>query len=98
MERQDGSIIALAFQTDGRRVAVGGAAAEVHIYDTDTGQRVSALAGHEGGVYSVVFHPKGELVATGGFDGTLRIFETGTGKLMKSFIPVPLEKSAVSMK
>ena len=98
MERQDGSIIALAFQPDGRRVAVGGAAAEVHIYDTDTGQRVSALAGHEGGVYSVVFHPKGELVATGGFDGTLRIFETATGKLMKSFVPVPLEKSAVSMK
>ena len=79
-------------------MAVGGAAAEVHIYDTDTGHRVSALAGHEGGVYSVVFHPKGELVATGGFDGTLRIFETATGKLMKSFVPVPLEKSAVSMK
>ena len=98
LERQDGSIIALAFQPDGRRLAVGGAATEVRIYDTDTGQRVSALAGHEGGVYSVVFHPKGELVATGGFDGTLRIFETATGKLMKSFIPVPLEKSAVSMK
>ena len=98
LERQDGSIIALAFQADGRRLAVGGAAAEVHIYDTDTGQRVSALAGHEGGVYSVVFHPKEELVATCGFDGTLRIFETATGKLMKSFVPVPLEKSAVSMK
>ena len=98
LERQDGSIIALAFQPDGRRLAVGGAATEVRIYDTDTGQRVSALAGHEGGVYSVVFHPKGELVATGGFDGTLRIFEAATGKLMKSFIPVPLEKSAVSMK
>jgi DNA-binding beta-propeller fold protein YncE/mono/diheme cytochrome c family protein len=98
LERQDGSIIALAFQLDGRRLAVGGAATEVRIYDTDTGQRVSALAGHEGGVYTVVFNPKGELVATGGFDGTLRIFETETGKLVKSFIPVPLEKSAVSMK
>jgi len=98
LERQDGSIIALAFQPDGQRLAVGGAATEVRIYDTDTGKRVSTLAGHEGGVYSVVFHPKGELVATGGFDGTLRIFETATGKLMKSFVPVPLEKSAVSMK
>jgi WD40 repeat protein len=67
-------------------------------YDTDQGQPVSALTGHQGGVYSVVFHPKGELVATGGFDGTVRIFETSTGKLVKSFIPVPLEKSAVSMK
>lgn len=97
-ERQDGSIIALAFQPDGRRVAVGGAAIEVRIYDTESGQKVSALAGHDGGVYSVVFHPKSELVATGGFDGMLRIFETATGKLVKSFVPVPLEKSAVSMK
>jgi len=98
MERQDGSIIALAFRPDGRRLAVGGAATEVRVYDTDTGQRVSALAGHEGSVYTVVFHPNAELAATGGFDGTVRIFETETGKLVKSFIPVPLEKSAVSMK
>jgi WD40 repeat protein len=98
LERQEGSIIALAFQPDGRRLAVGGAAPEVRVYDTDTGKRVSALVGHEGGVYSVVFHPGGELVATGGFDGTVRVFETEQGKLVKSFIPVPLEKSAVSMK
>ena len=98
LERQDGSIIALAFQPDGRRDGRGWRSPEVRIYDTDTGQRVSALAGHEGGVYTVVFHPNGELVATGGFDGTVRVFETEQGKLMKSFIPVPLEKSAVSMK
>ena len=98
LERQEGSIIALAFQPDGRRLAVAGAAPEVRIYDTETGQRVSALAGHEGGVYTVVFHPNGELVATGGFDGNVRVFETEQGKLVKSFIPVPLEKSAVSMK
>jgi len=98
LERQDGSIIALAFRADGQRLAVGGAATEVRVYNTETGKRVSTLSGHEGGVYSVVFHPKGELAATGGFDGTLRIFETETGQLVRSFIPVPLEKSAVSMK
>src|SRR5262245_22630674 len=98
LERQEGSIIALAFQADGRRLAVGGAAPEVRIYEAETGQRVSALTGHEGGVYTVVFHPNQELVATGGFDGNIRIFESATGKLVKSFIPVPLEKSAVSMK
>jgi len=98
LERQEGSIIALAFQPDGRRLAVGGADPEVRIYETETGQRVCALTGHEGGVYTVVFHPNEELVATGGFDGNVRIFESATGKLIKSFIPVPLEKSAVSMK
>ena len=98
LERQDGSIIALAFGLDGRRLAVGGAATEVRIYDTDSGQRVSTLAGHEGGVYTAAFHPNGQHLITGGFDGTLRIFETESGKLVKSFSPVPLEKSAVSMK
>lgn len=97
-ERQDGSILALAFRPDGRRLAVGGTGAEVRIYDSDTGRKVCSLAGHDGSVYAVVFHPKMELVATGAFDGTLRVFESETGKLVRSFVPVPLEKSAVSMK
>lgn len=98
LEKQDGSIIAVAFRPDGRRVAVGGAASEVRLYDTDSGQKVATLAGHDGGIYTVVFHPKGDRVVTGGFDGKLRIYEVETGKLVTAFVPVPLEKTAVSMK
>jgi WD40 repeat protein/mono/diheme cytochrome c family protein len=97
-DRQEGSILTVAFRPDGQRVAVGGAASQVNIYDTESGQRVTALSGHEGGIYTLQFHPKGDQIVTGGFDGTLRIYEAETGKLLKSFVPVPLEKSAVSMK
>ncbi len=98
LEKQDGSIIALAFRPDGRRVAVGGAASEVRIYDTDSGQKVATLSGHEGGIYAVAFHSQGGQVVTGGFDGKLRTYDAETGKLLNSFIPVPIEKTAVSMK
>jgi WD40 repeat protein len=97
-DQQEGSILSVAFRPDGQRVAVSGAIGEVNIYDTESGQKITALSGHEGGIYTVRFHPKGDQVVTGGFDGTLRIYEAETGKLVRSFIPVPLEKSAVSMK
>lgn len=96
-DRQEGSILAVAFRPDGQRVAVGGAASEVNVYDTEGGQKISTLSGHEGGIYSIAFHPKGDQIITGGFDGSLRIYEAETGRLVHSFVPVPLEKS-VSMK
>jgi WD40 repeat protein len=97
-EKQEGLILSLAFRPDGERIAVGGAAGEVNVYGTDSGQKVTTLSGHGGGIYAVKFHPNGDQVVTGGFDGTLRVYEAETGKLIHSFIPVPLEKSSVSMK
>jgi mono/diheme cytochrome c family protein len=97
-ERQEGSILTVAFRPDGQRLAVGGAAPSVNIYDTESGQKMVALGGHEGGIYTVKFHPREDRIVTGGFDGTLRIYEGETGKLIHSFVPVPLEKSAASLK
>jgi mono/diheme cytochrome c family protein len=92
-EKQDGTITALAFSPDARRIAVGGAASEVRLYDLASGDRVASLVGHEGGIYTIAFHPKGEQIATAGFDGKVRIYDVATGKLIKEFIPVPLEKT-----
>ena len=96
-EKQDGTITALAFSPDAQRIAVGSAAGEVHLYDVESGDKSASLGGHEGGIYTIAFHPKGEQVATAGFDGKVRIYEVESGKLIKEFIPVPLEK-AISMK
>ncbi|MGI8785538.1 MAG: c-type cytochrome domain-containing protein [Acidobacteriota bacterium] len=90
-EKQPDTILAVAFSPDGRRIAVGGAASQVHVYDTETGTRLAALTGHQGGIYTIAFHPSGERVATGGFDGRVRIYEVESGKLFKEFVPVPLE-------
>ncbi len=93
LERQNGAITALAWSADGKRIAVGGAAPEVNVYDADTGARVAACRGHSAGIYSVAFSPDSATIATGGFDGTLRLYDAATGALKKAFVPVPLEKA-----
>jgi hypothetical protein len=97
-EAQLGPILALAFNTDGSRIAVGGAGPEVPIYNTETGERIAACRGHQAGIYTVVFRPDGAELATGGFDGRVRVYETVSGKLVRQFVPVPLEKQLVSQK
>jgi WD40 repeat protein len=93
LERQNGAIAALAWSPDGKRIAVGGAAPEVNVYDAETGARVASAKGHTAGIYTVAFSPDGATVAAGGFDGTVRLYDAATGQLKKEFIPVPLEKT-----
>jgi WD40 repeat protein len=93
LERQNGAIAALAWSPDGKRIAVGGAAPEVNVYDAESGARVSSAKGHTAGIYTVSFSPDSATVAAGGFDGTVRIYDAATGQLKREFIPVPLEKT-----
>jgi len=93
LERQNGPIAALAWSADGRRIAVGGAAPEVNVYDAETGARVASAKGHSAGIYTVAFSPDSATVAAAGFDGTVRLYDAATGQLRKEFVPVPLEKT-----
>ncbi len=90
LERQQGAIAALAWSPDGKRIAVGGAAPEVTIYDPDSGERVASCKGHSAGIYTVAFSPDSKTLATGGFDGQVRLYDVKTGALSKAFVPVPL--------
>ncbi len=96
-ETQDGAIFALAFSPDGSRIAVAGAADDVAVYQTETGERTATCKGHKG-TYAVAFSPDGEQLATGGFDGKVRICEVKTGKLVRDFVPVPVEAQSVAAK
>jgi WD40 repeat protein len=97
-ERQLGPITALAFNRDGSRIAVGGGGPEAPIYNTDNGERAATCRGHQAGIYAVAFRPDGVELATGGFDGRVRIYEAASGKLVREFVPAPLEKQLVSQK
>jgi WD40 repeat protein len=94
LERQGGAIFALAWSGDGRRIAVGGAAPEVVLYDAGSGERVAACTGHPAGIYALAFTPDGRRLATGGFDGRIRIYDTSTGEKRSEFVPVPIEVSS----
>ena len=97
-EKQPGKIVAAAFRPDGQKIAVGGASSEVAIYNTEDGQKTATLTGFEGETYTLAFNPKGDRLAIAGFDGKVRIYDAETGKLVTTFVPVPLEKPAISMK
>ncbi len=90
LEMQPGVILALAFSPDGRRIAVAGAAGEVRLYDSESGEKTGALTGHKAGIYTVAFSPDGKQIATAGFDGSVRIYDPVAGRLIREFLPVPL--------
>lgn len=90
LPRQDGGIAALAWSGDAKKIAVAGLAAQVNIYDADTGQPIASCTGHTAGIYAVAFNAAGDRLATGGFDGHVRIYNVQTGELVKDFIPVPI--------
>ncbi len=90
-EKQAGAIFALAFNSDGSRIAVAGAFPEVSIYSTATGEHVAVCRGHQAGIYAVAFRPDGEQIAAAGFDGRVRIYEATSGKLLAEFVPVPID-------
>ena len=94
-ETQEGAIFALAFSADGGRIAVAGAADDVRVYQTETGERVATCPGHKG-TYAVAFSPDGQQLATGGFDGKVRICEVKSGKVLRDFVPVPVETQTAS--
>ena len=98
-EKQDGAVDSVAFSPDGQWIAVGGSTEDVHVYKTETGERVASFKGHQGGIYTLAFGPNGDRLAAAGFDGMVRIYNVKSGQLAKAFVPVPLEKEAtISMK
>jgi len=53
----------------------------VNIYDTNTGQKLAELQGHEGGISYVEFSRDESSVITAAQDGTVRIWNAVTGKM-----------------
>ena len=95
-EEQHGRIMALAFNPDGSRVAVGGLSGEIPIYNAETGERVATCKAGEAGVFVLRFRPDGMQLAAGGFDGHVRLYDPASGKLIKEFAAVPLQESKTS--
>jgi WD40 repeat protein len=85
--RVAGPGLSVAFSPDGRRLATGGEANTVKIWDVQNGQPLQTLQGHNGDVYAVAFSPNddGRWVASAGEDSAVKIWDSHTGKLVHSF-------------
>ncbi|MDE0466764.1 MAG: sigma-70 family RNA polymerase sigma factor [Candidatus Poribacteria bacterium] len=73
-----GSDRAIAFSSDGKRLAVA-TGAGIWIYDGQTYHELALLTGHTDVVRAVAFSPDGEKLASGGEDGTLKLWNLETG-------------------
>jgi WD40 repeat protein len=71
-----------AFDAEGRRVLVVGAAGAAGIYDTATGELLAGLEGHDPSVevLGAGFSPDGSRALTASVDGTARIWDAQTGR------------------
>ena len=67
------------FDPAGPRVVLSGAAGVAEIWDVESGERLTVLAGPPGGVNDLVFSPDGSRIAIAGVDGLVRLFDADTG-------------------
>lgn len=81
---------ALAFSTDGTRLAAAGGApgrlGEVRIWDVQStpAKLVATIQGHKDAILSVAFSPDGSTIATGSYDKLVKLWDGATGKELRT--------------
>ena len=80
------SIVALAFSPDNQTLASGGywgldAESTIRIWDTHTGEFLTAVEGHTDPIFALAFSPESRTLASAGWDNTIRMWHPRTGQL-----------------
>jgi WD40 repeat protein len=92
-----GRVFAVRYSPDGTRIVAGSSKdgkGEVRVYQAADAKLVATLEGQKGAVNAVAFRRDGKQIASAGFDGVVRLNDAQTGKLIKEFVPVPLQADA----
>ena len=85
-----GSVSAIAFSPDGRRIATGSGGhfsagqggSNVELWDRETGQRRLTLHGTETVIWSLAFSPDGTKLAVGGTNPQVEVRDAKTGEIL----------------
>lgn len=80
-DHQQPAIIAkTAWSPDGRSIALGDSAGQVHLWDVQTDQMALAYQSPSGGISSLTWSPSCIWLASGDMDGRVAVWEAVTGK------------------
>lgn len=77
-------VLSVGWSPDGRRLAAGCLDANIHLWDTDNGQKWREFPGHRGAVAEVLFLDDEQVLASVSWDGTTRLWDTHTGRSLVS--------------
>ena len=80
-----GTISKIKYSPDGTLLA-GISTIGVWLYDVQTGEARSLLAGHSGTINNITFSEDGKLLASASDDGSIRVWEVATGEHERTFI------------
>jgi WD40 repeat protein len=70
-----GSVLSVAFRADGEQFATVDDHGEIQIWDSQDGQSLITLRGHDNWVWTIAFSPTQPLLASGSHDQTIRLWD-----------------------
>jgi WD40 repeat protein/Flp pilus assembly protein TadD len=76
----DGAVNEVRFSPDGSRLLTAGDDGQAHLWDSQTGEKVTPALAHTGPVLRAVFSRDGSRIATASRDGTARVWDAATGR------------------
>ena len=79
-------ISALAFSSDGAKLASGSMNTTVRLWDTTRNDGPVTLQKHTGWVNALAFSPDGQMLASGSTDKTVLLWDTATGELLATLL------------
>lgn len=79
VDTQRGSILAMAYSQDGKRLAFGYYEGLAEVWDTQTWKPLPFNVKHAGLVQSIAFSPNGKMLATASTDKTAKLCDATTG-------------------
>ncbi len=93
-----GGLTALAFSTDGKRLASGGPDRIVRVWEVTSGRLALRLASHADAICAVVFLRDGKTLISGSKDGAIVLWNVQTGERVRGVVHLgqPLTDLAVS--
>jgi WD40 repeat protein len=91
LEAQGGEVFDMGTDAKRTKLAVAGSSTEARVYSLPDGRRLATLTGVPAPVYSIALSADGTRVATGSYNGQVGIYDAATGKLLRQFVPVPVD-------